>query len=360
MQNKNKMALMAISFIISALGVSAGTFAWFDVVDLTGATVSGTIRGEGDTLQVGFRLSEVLSEAERNRYNFTPDTHNIPGDGFIYWTDTEIEPETFAFIYAREGFSIDNTVQPITSGSFESGDPISLYERSTSSYSSLSRIRPIDEIANKLHYVAFTLLFRMAHVSAENPLDDSEGVAGYNIYLDYGMRFIGSQNVTDALRMGIETSEMTDIISPGAKIPGTIDVGGRMDFNGDGYYDFARGTIDSGTYYEIGYGEFVNELTDANWGSPSGIVIPPHKDNDYFFEAVSNSEASPLINATPKTAIYSPISKHYPLGIPLATTNELGVAEMKITIWLEGWDHACTNQIASAKFGADLKFVSQK
>ncbi len=357
---KNKIALVAISFIISALGVGTGTFAWFEVVDLTGATVSGTLRGEGDTLQVGFRLSEPLSSDERTLFNFTPDTHDIPGEGYVYWTDTEIEPETFAFLYAREGFSQNNSVQPITSGSYQMGDEIEFYERSLASYSTTSRTRAIDKIADKTHYVGFTLLFRMAHVNPQNPEDDSEGVAGYNIFFDYGMRFIGSQNVTRALRMGIQTQEMTDIIAPGATEPGTIEVGGRMDFNGDGIYDYTTSWRYFGHYYEIAYGEFENELTDENWGIPSGIDVPPDEDNEYFYDADSFAEAAPLIGAIPKTATYNPISKYTPLGIPLATTNELGVAEMDITIWLEGWDHDCTNQIASAKFGADLKFLSTR
>ena len=199
----------------------------------------------------------------------------------------------------------------------------------------------------------------MAHVTQENPDDDSQGVAGYHIYFDYGMRFIGSKNVTQALRMGIQTSEITDIISPGSKQRGTIDVGGRMDFDGNGFYDHTTNWNAASKYYEIAYGEFENVLTEDNWGAPSGTYVEPDEENDLFYEAESFMWASPLVGAVPKTAIYNPISKYNPLGLPLATTDELGVAEIKFTIWLEGWDHACTNQIVAASFGADLKFVSQ-
>ncbi len=351
---------MATSFIVSALAVTAGTFAWFEVIDLTGATVSGSLRGVGDTLQVGFRFSDRLSEEERNLYNFTPDTHNVPGDGYVYWTDTEIEAETFDFVYAREGYSTNHTVAPLTSGSFQPGDNIDLFERSPLSYLTSSRIRPIDQPATKEHYVGFSLLFRMAHVSQEHPEDDSQGVSGYHIFFDYGMRFIGSQNVTQALRLGIESEDVTDIIAPGAKQEGSIDVGGRMDFDGNGIYDYATIWNSSQTYYEVAYGEFESTLIDENWGTPSGIYYPPDEFNDYFYDAESFLWAAPLINAIPKKATYSPISKYSPLGLPIATTNDLGIAEINVTIWLEGWDHACTNQISSASFGADIKFVSQK
>jgi len=360
MQNKSKIALMATSFIISALAVTAGTFAWFEVIDLTGATVSGTLRGEGDTLQMGFRVSQILTEEERHRYNFTPDTHNIPGEGYVYWTDTEIEPETFDFLYAREGYSANHTVLPLTSGSYQEGDAITLYEHSVSSPANGGRLRPIDTVANRSNYVGFSLLFRMARVSQDNPNDDSQGVAGYHIYFDYGMRFIGSKNVTQALRMGIQTDELTDIIAPAAKEAGSIDVGGRMDFDGNGIYDHTTSWNTAGKYYEIAYGEFENELTEDNWGTPSGIYVEPNRENQYFYDAQSFMWASPLVNAIPKTATYNPISKYSPLGIPLATTNDLGVAEIDMTIWLEGWDHACTTQVIAATFGADLKFVSQK
>ncbi len=360
MQNKNKLALMATSFIISALAVTAGTFAWFEVLDLTGATVSGSLRGEGDTLQMGFRVSEILTEEERNRYNFTPDTHNIPGDGYVYWTDTEIEPETFDFLYAREGYSADHTVLPLTSGSFQEGDNLTLYEHAFSSGGGSERLRPIDIAASRSSYVGFSLLFRMAHVTQENPNDDSQGVAGYHIYFDYGMRFIGSKNVTQALRMGIQTPELTDIIAPSSKVSGTMDVGGRMDFDGNGIYDHTNSLNAAGKYYEIAYGEFENDLTEANWGTPTGVYVPPNQGNEFFYEGESFMWASPLINAVPKTASYNPISKYNPVGMPLATTNDLGVAEINFMIWLEGWDHACTTQIISASFGADLKFVAQQ
>ncbi len=360
MQNKNKLALMATSFIISALAVTAGTFAWFEVLDLTGATVSGSLRGEGDTLQMGFRVSEILTEEERHRYNFTPDTHNIPGDGYVYWTDTEIEPETFDFLYAREGYSADHTVLPLTSGSFQEGDDLALYEHAFSSGGGSERLRPIAIIASRSSYVGFSLLFRMAHVTQENPDDYSQGVAGYHIYFDYGMRFIGSKNVTQALRMGIITDEYSDIVAPASKHAGTIAVGGRMDFDGNGYYDLTTNKNPAGKYYEIAYGEFENELAEDNWGTPSGVYVDPNKENDFFYDAQSFMWSSPLINAVPKTARYNPISKYNPLGIPLATTNDLGVAEINFNIWLEGWDHACTNQIVAASFGADLKFVAQQ
>jgi hypothetical protein len=139
-----------------------------------------------------------------------------------------------------------------------------------------------------------------------------------------------------------------------------------MDLDEDGYFDFTSdptlledGEIDE-TLYEIAYGDFVDELADDSWGPAENEDIPADTSEVAFYNGGTKSGVRPLTNAVPAMAGYDKIST-YQQGtgnMPIAVTDENGIAEVKIKIWLEGWDHACTNLLVSGTFGAQLKFIS--
>ncbi|MCX5775687.1 MAG: hypothetical protein NTV44_04950 [Firmicutes bacterium] len=192
----------------------------------------------------------------------------------------------------------------------------------------------------------------------------SIGAAGYHLFFDSGTRFAGTKDVVKAVRLGVESSSIHDVIAPASTTAGFVDVGGPMDLNGDGVFDFTSNILnDDGSFdpncYEIAYGEFLSPLADENWGTPTGVEAPGNEEGNFFYNASSYKDAKPLINATPKTAAYHPISTYDTLGIPLATTDENGLAEITFSIWLEGWDHACTDLLTEATYGAQLQFAAQ-
>jgi len=364
MQIKHKLTLLVSSLAISAIGFGGSTFAWFQVLNKTTAGLTGTIVGAGDTLEVGFRLTQSLTQEAMDLYRLTEDTYSTPGTGYVYWSNGSIDPATLNYVVTLEGFATDNLIKPVTTGSFLAGQDLSFYQRPLGLSNSSTREIKLDTIASKTSYVRFTLLFRMAATSETSSVVISTGVPGYNISFDSGTRFAGTKDVVNAVRLGVESATIHDIIAPATTVAGAIDIGGPMDLNGDGIFDYTSNILnDDGSFdpncYEIAYGEFLSPLDDDNWGTPSGVEAPANEDGVFFYNGSSYKDAKPLINATPKTATYHPISTYDTLGIPLATTDENGLAEITFSIWLEGWDHACTDLLTEATYGAQLQFAAQ-
>ena len=364
MQIKQKLTLLVSSLAISAIGFGGSTFAWFQVLNKANAGLTGTIIGAGDTLEVGFRLTQSLTQEAMDLYRLTEDTYSTPGSGYVYWSNGAIEPDTVNYIVNLEGFASDNIIKPVTTGSYLAGQDLTFYQRPLGLSNSTTREIPLDTIATKNSYVRFTLMFRMATNNEDGSSLVSIGSPGYNLFFDSGTRFAGTKDVIKAIRLGVESPSIHDIIGPASTVAGAIDVGGPMDLNGDGLFDYTGSILnEDGSFdtncYEIAYGEFLTPLNDDNWGTPSGIELPANADDVFFYNGVSYMDAKPLINAAPKTATFHPISTYNTLGIPLATTDENGIAEMTLTIWLEGWDHACTDLLTEATFGAQMQFTSQ-
>jgi len=357
------------------LAISASLLVTFVVISYVGATVarylansttvafSNKSTGDANLMKVGFRVQEPIGESELETYHLTSDSNNYAGGGYVYWSDLSVGAKTMQYIVSHEGYSASNTVKPITSKRFQTGDEISLYDRPSSNSATYTRVVDFSSEANKSDYIAFDILFNVGVIRQDETVS---GVANNAIYFDNDTAFAGKNNITQALRLGFESAYTSDIISPGRNEKGSIAVGGRMDLDEDGYFDFTSdptlledGEIDE-TLYEIAYGDFVDDLTDDSWGLAENEDIPADTSEVAFYNGSTKSGVRPLTNAIPATAHYDKISTYQQStgNMPIAVTDENGIAEVKIKIWLEGWDHACTNLLVSGTFGAQLKFIS--
>lgn len=367
--------IIAVFIIISYLGYAIGYY-------IANATSLSLLSKDPEArfAQVGFRLSEPLTVNEQRKYNLQSDEGWVGGEGHVYWTTQNVAPQTISFVLEHEGYSSTNRLSPVTSGSFNKGEdpylPIKLYEgpRQNRSERHNLNLNP----AAQDDYFNFNVLFRLLID------EDRAGTIPLNniaIYFNKDTKVHGQNELPKALRLGFQSGAKKDIISPGRTLKAednytdSIAVGGRLDLDYSyapstmkGYYDYTFG-LDGEKYgesgeqvYEIAYGEFEEPLTNANWGEP----LPESEekiDSSDVFHAVTFEGVRPLINATPKRQYYTSFQKYTfeaENSEPLAYTNDLGVAEMNIKFWLEGWDLATTNNIVNKTFGMQLNFVAKR
>ena len=70
-----------------------------------------------------------------------------------------------------------------------------------------------------------------------------------------------------------------------------------------------------------------------------------------------------MLDYTPALAMYEPFNTYQvenPEGIPLALTDQKGIAEVAFRIWLEGWDVSAGDKLKEKTFGANLRFTASE
>lgn len=254
-------------------------------------------------------------------------------------------------------------------------------------------------------YISFELVFRT--YDAENEIGDKN----CPIYLSDSTFLTTSGDKNNALhksvRVGLESDEQKSIFSPSqyatysadSDVKKEINVGGVLDKEpADGVNDhFTKATtksvdgvtVNNFTHYEYWFGEFediddIDETTD----------IDESKLENHFVNFTSGSAAdSALPNNTISGSDFNPfVGKHLWVGKtdsenayknddlmvfdssvvakkqvshgldyyvyhtgaaaannhPIANTGSTGLTTLKVTIWAEGWDPACTNDAAGS------------
>ncbi|HZJ89076.1 MAG TPA: hypothetical protein VFD05_00090, partial [Bacilli bacterium] len=314
---------------------------------------------EIELAEVGFRVATPLTAAEMADYNLTSDPRNDYMEEKVYWGQDRVDQRTLLFIIGKSGHDA-LSLTPVTTREYKKDDDIKLY-RSFPEIDFTSRHVTTNALAGNLDYFGFTVLFKIK-------LRNDTVLSGYPFYFEHNSRFQGYNDVDHAIRLGFESSYRKDIIRPiaasgSAYTESSISVGGRLDLDrqlGDEhhFYDYTTYPDDDGKFYEIAYGDFEHALTDEHWESnPAGAIDPE----------VTGVVTKPGIHAlkvdevTPKRAYFKNSFRYYSyvqeVGQQIAFTDEEGIAELDIKIWLEGWDPAATDDVDGINFEADIGFL---
>ncbi len=348
--------------IISYLGYTVGQ-------NLANATTVSLDKADKVGLaEIGFRVPTLIPVPDQEKYSLRSDETGIGGEGFVYWTTTTVSGPTIRYIVNHAGYSSDNSVYPATSGRFKKGDPIRIFKEPEVPGTD-PRVPQLTE-AEKDGYIGFDIIFRIIdNADKNNPV----GVENYGIYFNRDIQFYGESDMLNALRLGFESALTSDIISPGRRFAGEIAVGGRLDLDGDGYYD---STLDEARFnptdpigyrYEAAYGDFITQLNEDNWGDVTLEDIPENTAEDLtFYNAKTEVGVRPLIDYIPAVAKYSTFKDYQidttkeeidPDAEPLVITDEDGVAEISFRMWLEGWDLSAGDHLRNKTFGANFRFA---
>ena len=373
---------------IGFAGSIAGSLAWWAYSTRASVSFQGTSVASSEQLQIGIKTSLDLSSFGMTKY---PEGEGVaaqyyfakPGEGLAAGT-VAYYLEHVTGTYA--GYAVDK-LEPITSGSFTSGDTFSLKS------SLIAGNRMNNEPAPISKYVKIPFAFKIQRYSG-GVLTEAKGE---NIWLTDTLVEASSSSdgeVYKAIRLYCEGKEAYKsgndtlfrdskfLLNPSDKVNngGQTAVGGPLNLNGDDYYDY---DVFNNTTYEIIYGETnlsddaairaiettAQGNSDSNFDNFNEVADVPNPITEATtFTAKHRAGTYRPANLTavsPKYANYETIASIAPTdnngdlsgGKPLCATDlTRGIADLELTIWLEGWDHHVVDEENEHSFNLGLQF----
>lgn len=408
MRNK-KIGAAITSFAIAFVSLAGGTFAWYVTSNTAQANIGGaTIKT--DHLKVGMLPYTQSGKAVAQTSISGGSGDEIDGYGSVYFPNatnvlddstTVLSASMIEKVYVADGYATgvnqtnNHVIHPITTGAFQSGDDLTMFDKVTElDYNpAATDAGGEDDYAPTAYYIRFKLMF--ATVGPEK-----------SIYLNEALTTVASGNMSTqnqkdlvkSLRVGFSpvviagtnetiVTQPNRIYNPTANFLSTdvveTEVGGRLDLNGDGVWDYDDVTDISTnptmmTYKERYYGQhtggditytpFVEDLA-ATPAVERVIPIPGSNSNSWSaFGSVRNEDEVNMPSETltfDPTAVTADVQESYGIkdfsangGTPIVVSDANGYAAVEITIWLEGWDPNCDNDIQGETFSLGLGFVS--
>ena len=366
MNPNRKITLGLVSlFSLTALGIfgtTAGTLAWYIYSRSTGFSFVGTSVAKSVLLNIGILDdNNYISDNMLNTYNLTRETHDghsivfTQSSGgldyhviqdYLFWTDYN-----------------SSMLFPVTTKSrtvIEQG-PLTLYKSPDFGETG------INIEAKKSDYVRIPFAFRV---------DNRTGGAAVNtdVWLTDSTIKASGKNIDQAVRICVENDQRRFIFKPAdtSYVNGSTNVGGLLDLNKDGFYDF------DADEKEMYYGEYNGTLTyngrytidpaDADYDNVNGVTYL--HESTFYAKHLKDIYTANLTNVTPKTAEYYSFGNVKPLtdsngdyygtstrGFKIcATDGPTGVGYATFTIYIEGWDHVVIDDAAGYNFNLNLRF----
>ena len=346
MKDKKSLIAAIAVFGASAALLAGGTYAWYQFTQTASVTYDGASASTNESLGLGVKTTNPVPEADLATYGLTKD----PTLSNVYWMSSVVSAEKLSYLVSLDGFAT-NEISPVTSNAFDatSDDTYTL----NGSYNQGNKTQLS---VDKQDYVEFTFVFKTLKA-------DSTAIGGKDIFLgnvsvmDAGVEVNGNMiYLSDAIRIGYKNIQengepiSADIINNRSTAL-SHRVSGMMDLNADGVWD-------TNTNNQIVcYGE---ESVTYNTTSTATSYHPGSFDpiNHKFLDANIANGSFEYVDYTPKTASSNPVSAHTQGGIPIATTDDNGLAFVTFNIWLEGWDSNCINSVSGLDFSANLNFVT--
>ena len=395
MKFKHKIPLLSIGFgalvFIGFAGTISSSLAWWAYSTRASIGYYGTSVASSEQLQVGiktkidlhaFGMSQVYvgeddpetDEDERVSYYFCDAGTGLQADAIAY------------YLRAERKYAVDE-LMPVTSGSYGEGDTLNLKS------SLVSGVAFNNIAAEKEKYVFIPLAFRVMKYNYNGVLEPAKGE---NIWLsetvvEASTTYDGS--VYKAIRMYTEGYQATKVNDVTTLVPvkrlinpssteedmGETAVAGILDLSGSGYYDTYE---KQGGEYTLVYGEtendtqstdnYIQELAETGLENFNGVqFITPQQANESSTFYAKYSEG--VWHPTNKEAIKAKVQEYDTLntvkaedsssgvlsgGKPLCATDlTTGVADLDLTVWLEGWDHNVIDKENRHSFNLGLQFM---
>jgi hypothetical protein len=336
------LALTIVSLMVGGGSVSA-TYAWYQLSADKSIEIDGTSFGRSTDLKIGF-----VSSAHLTSDSLTYDLSNSTLESKeIYWVDdVTVESELVEYVLTQNGYS-DGDIYPITSGAFNEGqDSFTLYEPPLLNCT----FSQYNAVASTNQYIHLSLAF----MSSGGYSTSSTVNEGSEIYLS-DFSIAGTAKNSSRVRLSSDT--LGNILtSPTEDEDGYTLVGGPLDLNQDGEFDYRNDTKK-----EIFYGQ--RDL-DVTYGTPyASSVETVDRNYDSFANPNHTAGVYPVDNveATASKAYYESINNYIFTGLEenisaLTETDEYGIAFLDMDIFLEGWDTDLINSVIGSTIGISMEF----
>ena len=310
---------------MSTIGSVTGTLAWYQYRSRAETNFHGTALNNVNALQIGLKTDLVLEDAEQ--YGLSKD----PNEN-IYWADNGVSSSTLTYFLSASGYAT-NALVPATSGKYATGDEFKLHMRPTNLENNLA----ID--AFKDEYVYLPLAFKT--------------VSSFSDVTDFKIKILDSSisslgKIKDAIRVHFDSGDDSFVYAPSHASDGVTYVGGGLDIELDGYIDHVPNTMK-----EYAYGQFESLVYET---TPHAYEEPLDGQHTCFNGVHAEGVYAISDESIPSSAAYlgrtSVLNRRY---IAYSDVNS-GIAYCNTTIYLEGWDYGCIDEIVGTLFNLSLSF----
>lgn len=358
-----RLALLVGLSSVALFGATTGALAWYAYSRSVQFSFVGTTVTKSSLLNVGLvDTYESFQPSELEEFELTKEIH----DGKIIYFSKSKSGISLKAIQTYL-FNHDYAVSQLS--------PVTTMARSLSAQTDLDLYKSpeysetvLDTPAQSNDYSKIPFAFKIIG-------DDATYVEGKSVWLTEAV-CEAQRNIQDAVRVYVEGTSQNFMFRPVAQSAGTgeTSVGGLLDLDSDGYYDYNKST-----YEEFLYGNF----TEAPDISSTGYPDDPEHDVLDDINGTGAIEASTfLAKHMPSVSYYSdfttkspqkaeyynfgqvkpsikPTGEYYvgDTGIPICSTNsgsKIGYATF--TIFVEGWDHSVIDTAAGYSFNLGLRF----
>lgn len=352
--------ILGAGSFLSFAGALASTVAWYAYSSNAQIAFNGTSVAKTEQLQVGIKTDIEFTDELVEQYGLTEVTIGEDEDSIRY-------------VFAAPGMGLDSTIikyylsetgyagitlVPVSSQSYSLDDDLKLYTSPKSGDNILGKEAQSD------WYCKLPLAFRVIKNNSDIFVKEQ------NIWLtDATCVADGEGEIFKSVRTHFDNGNSKFILNPTelGSSRSTV-VGGLLDLNEDGYYD-SSSLFDSVTGDEIIYGQYSgnpertfneedSDIVDINNTGNSDEITTftaKHRRNNNIYssyEGITFEEAEyyAMEDIAPLHAANGMLSG----GIPITTTSndDAAIADVTLTVYIEGWDHSVIdNQIG---YGFDL------
>jgi len=334
LKESNKLALLIMLVSLTGMVTVSSTFAWYQIQVNANALYDGTSIGNSTKFQIGLKSDVTLSGYES--YRLEKDTTNSN----IYWSNGDLSSDTLKYYLLSNGYAT-NVLYGSTSGGYVGGSDLTL--KSSPTY----LLNTSNTKADKNSYAHFAFVFRVIN------LKDDSIITNANIYLkEFSLN--GENAVYSTMRIFSSSEAFKGIINLNSINNGSNNMAGRLDLNGDGYYDYMSSANSNGNIInkEFIYGDYNN----LDYSSIPSVGGTPNYNGNSFQGATYDGVYSALYTAS--SAQYYGTDAIIENKQVLTSVSNNKYAELGFTIYLEGWDLNFIDNISNRKFALSLSFES--
>lgn len=379
---KVTIGLTALAGLTSAaiIGATAGSLAWYAYSRTGAISYKGTSIANTALLNVGIVDDPVNDGTGHMIYKISADTISHYG-----LAREEHDGHSIVFTHSTNGFDYHVIAEYLRNAghAVEKLSPLSTQERLLTSTADLSLFKSpeygktnINQPASDIDFVKLPLAFRVGNSANQGAINTDVWLTGATVQAE-------AENIHEAVRVFIENSQRKFLMKPAsaATTQGETKVGGLLDLDGDGTYDYDSTSVN---HYEYYYGQYTGEIShdseeyggsqsEAPMVNVNGVTDTSAPSTFYAKHNISSKIINNLDSITPKVAQYETFGTVNPsidengnfvvgiTGIPITQTDSAdGIGYATFSIFIEGWDHSVIDKASGYDFNLDLKFEINK
>lgn len=333
------ISIMGVMIVLLSISTIGTTLMWYQYMSSAYFLYKGTSIGDSLIFDIGFKSETRLVDYES--YGLTYES-----ELGVYWANSTITEDVTSFYLRSNGYATQE-INGVTSGKYKTGDEFSLYR---APYFLDNYVNDFfnKERAQKLNYCHFDLAFRAKNATSDGLVNINNG----SIYLK-GVKLEGTGEIKNTLRIHFKNDDTNFIFSPSDYLSDKDTVGGLLDLDRDGYYDF-----DTYSKKEYLYGESENNLAfykdELTSNGPSEASYDGSSFNGSHKNGFYALDEDRTVFETSEFFGYKDVVED---KLALTSVNEtLGLASLGMDIYLEGWDTDFTDRELNHLFALNLEF----